>query len=273
MPLKALNLTVIDGQTSSVFSFTGTGSVKTGDIIAIAGVPTGWTLVDLSTNQIEVGSTWTVHAGDLLQLIAPSDSVASDAGFSLTATDTTAKTSAPFTVTVAQPPPSLTLQDASGTENSSAIPLSIGAAPIDSDDTVTVTISGVPSGWSLNHGTRTGRDTWTLQLSQLVGHAGRRIRRNGCAHCDGNRFRTSWRHIKHERDAQRSCHGWSQRSERDRQRGGNRYTALHQLGAKFPRHARQAHVCDNHWRASGLEPQSRDKQRKWQLDHTVKPTV
>ena len=59
--------------------------------------------------------------------------------------------------------PQLDLTDASGTEDT-AIPLSITTASTDVDgsETVAVTISGVPSGATLEGATDNGDGTWTV---------------------------------------------------------------------------------------------------------------
>jgi hypothetical protein len=51
----------------------------------------------------------------------------------------------------------------------SAIPLTIVATPFDNDDNLSVTITGVPSDASLNHGTRNPDGSYTLTLAQLSG--------------------------------------------------------------------------------------------------------
>ncbi len=66
--------------------------------------------------------------------------------------------------------PTLTTQDASGSEDT-AIPLDIQAAltDLDGSETLSVTISGVPSGASLSAGTQNADGTWTLTADQLDG--------------------------------------------------------------------------------------------------------
>jgi len=51
----------------------------------------------------------------------------------------------------------------------STIPLTIVATPFDNDDNLSITITGVPSDASLNHGTRNSDGSYTLTLAQLSG--------------------------------------------------------------------------------------------------------
>jgi ELWxxDGT repeat protein/VCBS repeat-containing protein len=66
--------------------------------------------------------------------------------------------------------PTLSVADASGLEGA-AIPLTIDAAPTDTDGspTLSVTVSGVPTGVVLSAGTDQGGGVWTLAASQLAG--------------------------------------------------------------------------------------------------------
>ncbi|MBM3581863.1 MAG: hypothetical protein FJX37_07860, partial [Alphaproteobacteria bacterium] len=64
--------------------------------------------------------------------------------------------------------PVLAVTDATGAEDT-AIPLNIQAAPTDEDETLTVTVSGVPAGATLSAGTDNGDGTWTLTADQLAG--------------------------------------------------------------------------------------------------------
>ena len=74
-----------------------------------------------------------------------------------------------FRDTVAQAP-TVTANDVSGNEDT-AIALDITSALADTDgsETLSVTISGVPSGASLSAGTDNGDGTWTLIQAQLTG--------------------------------------------------------------------------------------------------------
>lgn len=64
--------------------------------------------------------------------------------------------------------PVLTVGNVSGAEDT-AIALNIAVAPAGSNETVTVTIAGVPAGATLSAGTDNGDGTWTLTADQLSG--------------------------------------------------------------------------------------------------------
>src|SRR5205823_5333598 len=61
-----------------------------------------------------------------------------------------------------------TVLTASGNEGA-AIDLTIVATAADDDDSLSITISGVPAGASLNHGTDNGDGSYTLSVADLAG--------------------------------------------------------------------------------------------------------
>ena len=67
-------------------------------------------------------------------------------------------------------PPSLagTVLTASGVEGT-AISLTITATPVDGDDVLSISVSGVPLDATLAAGTNNGGGNWTLTAAQLVG--------------------------------------------------------------------------------------------------------
>ena len=142
--------------------------------MTISGVPTGATL---SAGTDNGDGTWTLSGGDLegLSLTPAADSDA-DFTLSVTATSTdgtdTATTTGTMTVSVAPDAdaPTLTVADVSGTEDT-AIPLNIaaGLTDLDGSETLSVTISGVPTGATLSAGTDNGDGTWTLSGGDLEG--------------------------------------------------------------------------------------------------------
>src|SRR4029077_14244629 len=74
------------------------------------------------------------------------------------------------TVNAVADAPTLTVAAASGNEDS-AIQLSISSALTDTDgsESLVITITGVPAGATLNHGSYdAGTDTWTLSPSDLT---------------------------------------------------------------------------------------------------------
>ncbi|MHC8494828.1 hypothetical protein ACTU44_19190 [Thalassospira sp. SM2505] len=140
--------------------------------ITISGVPDGAVLSAGSDNG---DGTWTLTADDLEGLtITPADDYSGsfDLGVTVTSTDgdDTATVTDAITVDVAgvADTPTLEVTDATGEEGSS-VALDIDAAVTDSSETLTVTISGVPSGASLSAGTNNGDGSWTLSAAQLAG--------------------------------------------------------------------------------------------------------
>ena len=95
----------------------------------------------------------------------------------MTATNTTTgevASSAPSDIAVTVNPgpeaPSLagTVLTASGDEGT-AIPLTITATPVDGDDVLSISVSGVPLDATLSAGTNNGGGNWTLTAAQLSG--------------------------------------------------------------------------------------------------------
>ncbi|MBF5095549.1 tandem-95 repeat protein, partial [Azospirillum sp. INR13] len=152
--------------------------------ITIAGVPAGATLsAGTSVTQPDGTTTWTLTPAQLTGLtITPP--LNSDVDFTLTvtaiakdgsATEATKSETLRVTVDPVTDTPTLTVQAATGNEDS-AIPLTINPALTDTDgsETLSITIAGVPSGATLSAGTRTstqtdGTSTWTLTKDQLTG--------------------------------------------------------------------------------------------------------
>ncbi|MCX7353463.1 MAG: Ig-like domain-containing protein [Alphaproteobacteria bacterium] len=144
-------------------------------LITISGVPTGATLSAGTNNGSGV---WTLTSAQLagLKITPPANS---DVDFSLTVTAKsteagggTATTTATLNVVVnpVADAPTLAVTGASGSEDTQ-LPLSISSALTDTDgsETLSVTISGVPTGATLSAGTNNGDGTWTLALAQLAG--------------------------------------------------------------------------------------------------------
>ncbi len=142
--------------------------------VVVSGVPTG---ASLSAGTDNGDGTWTLTQGQLsgLTITPPADS---DADFTLTVTSTatdgsdTAQTVDTFNVTVSAvaDAPTVTANDVSGNEDT-AITLDIASALTDTDgsESLSVVVSGVPTGASLSAGTDNGDGTWTLTQGQLTG--------------------------------------------------------------------------------------------------------
>ena len=144
--------------------------------ITITGVPDGATLSHGTNNG---GGNWTVTPAQLagLTITPPANS---DADFALTVTATSKETSSGntaltadtihVTVDAVADAPTLTVSDASGNEDT-PIALSIASAltDIDGSETLSITITGVPDGATLSHGTNNGGGNWTVTPAQLAG--------------------------------------------------------------------------------------------------------
>ncbi|MBT7247755.1 MAG: hypothetical protein HN877_00855 [Rhodospirillaceae bacterium] len=146
--------------------------------VTISGVPDG---AALSAGTDNGDGSWTLDSGDLDGLtVTPPQDFSGNFDLTVTATTTeddgdTSTTSGSLTVDVAEVDDSaegstLNVSDAAGTEDT-AIDLDIGVTQLDTDgsETVSVTVSGVPDGASLNAGTDNGDGTWTLDSGDLDG--------------------------------------------------------------------------------------------------------
>ncbi|WP_412558770.1 Ig-like domain-containing protein [Thalassospira sp. MIT1370] len=140
--------------------------------VTISGVPDGATL---SAGTDNGDGTWTLSPDQLEGLtITPAEDFSGSFELGVTATsadgEDVATTTGSITVDVAgvADAPTLDVADASGSEDS-AIALDIDAGLMDSSETLTVTISGVPDGATLSAGTDNGDGTWTLNPDQLEG--------------------------------------------------------------------------------------------------------
>ncbi|MEH2470367.1 hypothetical protein V1281_000388 [Nitrobacteraceae bacterium AZCC 2161] len=155
--------------------------------VTVGGLPEG---AMLSVGTQNPDGTWTL-TGDQLTGLTLTPAADSGEDFTLTVTATaidsitgieaTASTQLPVTVidnVVVQAPdaipsvtaPSLAVSAAVGTENST-IPLVIGAGLVDlaSNETLTVTIGGMPEDATLSAGTQNPDGSWTLTGDQLTG--------------------------------------------------------------------------------------------------------
>ena len=143
--------------------------------ITISGVPAGATL---SAGVNNGNGTWTLNAADLQGLnITPAAD--SDADFALTVTATgtdvngaSFSTNAGLNVTVnaVADDPTLSVNNAIGSEDG-GITLDITSAltDIDGSESLSIVVSGVPTGATLSAGIDNGDGTWTLTQAQLTG--------------------------------------------------------------------------------------------------------
>src|SRR6201984_2130599 len=144
--------------------------------IKVSGVPAGVTLNHGTNNH---DGSYTLPPTDLSGLSLTSDgetqhfdlsvvATATDGG-SLTTTASTAG-SIHVDVTPVADAPSPSVADTSGKEET-AIALSIGSAPseVDPDAVLSIKVSGVPAGVTLNHGTNNHDGSYTLAPTDLSG--------------------------------------------------------------------------------------------------------
>ncbi|WP_343049634.1 tandem-95 repeat protein [Azospirillum melinis] len=147
--------------------------------VTIANIPTGASLTNSAGNTLTVSNgAITLTPAQLagLSITPPHDSGTSfTLSVTATSTDGTAtpaslSRSLAVTVTPVADTPTLTTPAVHGPEDT-AIPLTITAASTDTDgsETVTVRISGMPAGASLNHGTHNSDGSWTLSAADLTG--------------------------------------------------------------------------------------------------------
>lgn len=142
--------------------------------IRISDLPVG---ASLSAGTHNPDDSWTLSAAQLIGLtLLPPTNWSGTANLSVTATSTengtTASQSAtlPITVTGIADTPNLSVVAASGNEDT-AIPLSISTSLADTDgsETLSIRITGVPSGATLSAGTLNGDGSWSLTPAQLTG--------------------------------------------------------------------------------------------------------
>ncbi|MDH3240737.1 MAG: hypothetical protein OEO83_08730, partial [Alphaproteobacteria bacterium] len=141
--------------------------------VTISGVPEG---ASLNHGIDQGGGVWSVDPGDLgdLTVTPPADS---DADFTLTLHATTTESSETHTIsesfTVTVDPVAdeaiLDAADVTGAEDTAiALDLSAALADTDGSESLLVTISGVPEGASLNHGTDQGGGVWSVDAGDLA---------------------------------------------------------------------------------------------------------
>ena len=145
--------------------------------VVVSGLPDGATL---SAGTDNGDGSWTLDPADLDGLtVTPPDGFSGEMALtvSTTATEadgTSATTTSGLSVQVAgvADAPTLSAADAAGAEDT-AVPLDIRAAltDVDGSETLGVTVTGVPDGFTLSAGTDNGDGTWTLDPADLAGLA------------------------------------------------------------------------------------------------------
>ncbi|WP_339862575.1 hypothetical protein [Thalassospira alkalitolerans] len=171
----SLSVSDVSGQEDSAISLDIDASLSDNSetmSVTISGVPDG-AILSSGTNNGD--GTWTLDAGDLDGLsITPSDDYSGSFDLTVKVTshdgDDSASVSDTITVAVAgvADAPTLDVDDVNA-DMGNAVALDIDAGLTDSSETLTVTISGVPSGARLSAGTDNCNGTWTLSVAQLAG--------------------------------------------------------------------------------------------------------
>ena len=136
--------------------------------ITISGVPGDATLSAGTKNS---NGTWTLTPAQLSGLSLKAGEVTA-ANLTITATNTqgaTAATTKSIALTVNPVSPTLTAPTSLAVSEDGTVALGITETPFDSRDTVSITISGVPSDAALSAGTKNSNGTWTLTPAQLSG--------------------------------------------------------------------------------------------------------
>jgi hypothetical protein len=134
--------------------------------LTIAGLPTGASIKDSADGKVfEGGSTITLTGSEVGSTLTLNDG-SNEANFTLavTANNTTpgeAASSAAQTIAVKVTP------DAPAGVAGSPVNLALANPSALDDGPVSVTITGVPTGWQLNQGTNLGNGTWAVQTNDL----------------------------------------------------------------------------------------------------------
>ena len=136
--------------------------------ITISGVPSDATLSAGTKNS---NGTWTLTPAQLSGLSLKAGEVTT-ANLTITATNTegtTASATKSIALTINPVAPGLTAPTSLAVNADASVALNISEMPFDSRDTISITISGVPSDASLSAGAKNANGTWTLTSAQLSG--------------------------------------------------------------------------------------------------------
>ena len=145
--------------------------------ISVSGVPLDATLSAGTNNG---GGNWTLTAAQLFGLklnagetsgtlhVTATNTTTGEVASSATSDIVVTVTSSDVDTSPETPSLAGTVLTASGVEDT-AIPLTITATPVDGDDVLSISVSGVPLDATLSAGTNNGGGNWTLTAAQLVG--------------------------------------------------------------------------------------------------------
>jgi hypothetical protein len=166
-------LTASGSETSAIpLTIVGT-SADSDDVLSIniSAVPAGATL---SAGTLNANGSYTLTPAQLSGLTLNAGESGGTLNVVVTSSEGSSSVGSSASIAVNVTPvaeaPSLagTVQTVSGGENS-GIPLTIVATPADSDDVLSINISGVPSGATLSAGTLNANGSYTLTPAQLTG--------------------------------------------------------------------------------------------------------
>ena len=176
----ALQTTAVQGSEDTALPLSIAASLTDADAseelsVTVRGMPVGATLSAGTEND---DGSWTLTSGQLdgLELVPPANASGS---FTLTITATATEsasgaqastfTSLPVSIVGTADAPVLNAEPASGVEDT-AIPIAIKAALVDVDtsETLSLVVNGVPIGGTLSAGTDNGDGSWTLAPEDLT---------------------------------------------------------------------------------------------------------
>ncbi len=153
------------------FAFTsgapnGSGTVS----VTISGIPSHASLSGSSGPLTIVNGSVTLTSAQLVGLTLKAGEVTSG-NVTVTATNTTTGASVSQTIALTVNPvaPTLTAPTTLAVNAGASVALGIGETPFDPRDTISLTITGVPSDATLSAGTKNANGSWTLTPAQLSG--------------------------------------------------------------------------------------------------------
>jgi len=181
-----------DNEINLLISASGTSPATETMLVTITGIPTGWSInipasggaFDAATGTwtiaIPAGSTFTGGPylipphdfdGDIKAPTNPPLTVTVDVTNTTTGATLSSTTTINVTVDAVADQPDLAVNNVSGSDNV-PLALDIHAAVVDTDGSetlTTATLTGIPAGFTLNHGTyNAGTNTWTVNASDLA---------------------------------------------------------------------------------------------------------
>jgi len=170
---------VLGGATAATVSEGGTVTLGATDMAAfgddtlgtvtITGLPSNLTAFNGGSYTASSG-TWTGTAAQFNALSFKAGTTGAETlSISATTTGATAATTENYTLTVLPAAPMLSAPASLTVNEDGTVALPIVETPFNPNDTVSITIAGVPADATLSAGTNNGNGTWTLTPAQLAG--------------------------------------------------------------------------------------------------------